>query len=549
MTRLIRVSIIMALVFLLLGENVTYAGKEAPSFTLPKWGTEKQVSLDDLYGKIVVLDFFNVSCAKCFRASWELQIDIQEFYAPRSGNPNGIEVQVVAVNSEVAESEDMGVFLEETELDLVLDDSGGKVLQRYGGTTVPYIVVIDAASGTDAAAPRVVYQSGYEGLKKLRDVIDAITGHTEQVESRPGTQVDKAPGTTPSLQSIEMDQRITHETALDTAALIASDVSVIDTLVEYQQKRPSMEFTLALSYRHMEMDYASEYLAIRRERNLSADFFNVQSSASFDLNKNLTLTIEGGIYDGFQTYRALWLDAFYLHVFDAMSESIDDLKGYKKANPWGYNMSSGLRWEYLPSTAFAEAGISFQHDIVSPGYETGISLVRLRDNYDTVSGYLTFENILTRRLRTLVKCRIDDITDRDVRFTLQGSINYALAEHWVTRLVVAGAKENPHFRSKSINTVLERDWHDTWFVNLFGRYYEDTSEIENAVAGNAAAPPLQTYQAGLGIRRQGHQTSFKFVIGPCFSRYEKQSQRDRAFDQLYKDRDWLSVQFAFLHQF
>lgn len=550
MTVLIRVSITIALAFMLLGENTAHAEKEAPSFTLPELGTDRQVSLDDLHGKIVVLDFFNAGCTKCFRASRELQIDIQEFYAAHSGNPNGIEVQVVAVNSEVAEPEDMHVFLEETELDFVLDDSDGKVLQRYGGTTIPYIVVIDAAaSGTDTALPRVVYQSGYEGAKKIRDVIDAVTGHTEQAESRPGTQVNKAPGSHASLQSIEMDRRIIHETALDMATLIASDVSVTDTLVEYRQKRPSMEFTLALTYRYMEMDYVSEYLLIRRKRNLSADFINVQSSAGFDLNRNLTLTFDVGIYDGFQTYRALWLDEFYLHVFDAMSESIDDLEGYRKADPWGYNMSSGLRWEYLPYTAFAEAGISFQHDVVSPGYETGIPLVRLRDNYDTVGVRLAFENILTRRLRTLVECRIDDTTDRDVRFTLQGSLNYALAGHWVTRLVVAGAKENPHFRSKSVSAVLERDWHDTWFVSLFGRYYEDTSEIANAVTGNAAAPPLQTYQTGLGMRRQGHQASLKLVIGPCFSRYEKQSQRDRAFDQLYKDRDWLSVQLAFLHRF
>ncbi|MGD9160334.1 MAG: hypothetical protein PVG39_18100, partial [Desulfobacteraceae bacterium] len=140
-------------------------------------------------------------------------------------------------------------------------------------------------------------------------------------------------------------------------------------------------------------------------------------------------------------------------------------------------------------------------------------------------------------------------TDRDARYTIQGALNYALAEHWVTRLTVAGSKENPHFRAKSISAAIERDWHNTWFVSLFGRYYDDTSEIENAVTGNAAAPPLETYQVGMGVRRQGFHSLFKLVAGPCFSRYDREPQRDRAFDKLYKDRDWISVQAAFLNQF
>lgn len=550
MTRFICALLIIIFAFLSLGEDVAFAGQKAPSFKLPELGTEKYVSLDDFQGKIVVFDFFTAGCPKCFRASWELQFEVQNFYSTRSGNPHGIPVQVVAVNSEVAESKDMNVFIEETELDLVLDDSEGTLLKHYGATTVPYIVVIDAAvSGTGATEPRTIYQSGYEGVKKIREIIDSITGQLESEESRTDAKVDKTSGLTPKLQTIEEDQQIIHETVLDIANITASDVSVIDTLIEYHQTRPSMELSLAISYRHMEIDYDSEYFGIRRERNLSTDFVNFQSSASFDLNKTLTLMAEGGFYDGFQTYRALWLDEFYLHMFDAMSETIDDLEGYKKANPRGYNVSASLRWEYLPTTGFADAGVSFQHDVVSPGYEAGIPLVRLRDNYNTVSGHLAFENVLTPRVRTLVKCRIDDTTDRDVRITLQGSLNYALAEHWVTRLVVAGAKEHPHFRSKSISAVLERDWHNTWFVNLFGRYYEDTSEIANAIVGSAAAPPLETFQAGIGIRRQGHQSSFKLVAGPYFSRYDREPERDVAFDQLYKDRDWFSVQAAFLHQF
>jgi peroxiredoxin len=533
---------ILVLAFFLRLGNLSYAGEKAPSFILMQWGTEKQVSLDDFRGKIVVLDFFNASCGVCFRASWEIMIGIQGFYAKRSGNSHGIPVHVVALNTEVAEADDMNAFIQETELGLALDDSDGAVLQRYGGTTVPYLVVIDA-TGTDPndSSPRVVYrQAGYEGVDKLRDAIDSITGHAEPKDYSPVTPVDTIP---------EMSQRITHETALDTAALIAQDVFVTDTLAEYHRKSPEMDFTLGLSYRRIEIDYSSEYFLVRREKQLTSDWFGLQSSASFDLNKALTFTVEGGIYDGYQTYRALWLDKYYRHAFEVLSEFIEDLNGYQKADPWGYNVSNSLRWEYLADAGFAEAGISYQHDVVSPGYEMGVEVVRLRDTYDTISGRLRFENILTRRLRTLAECQIQNTTDRNVRFTLQGALNYALGEHWVTRLVLAGSKEEPNFTSKSVSAVFEYDWHSTWFLSIFGRYYEDTSEIANAIVSNAAAPPIDTYQAGLGLRRQGHRSSFKIVVGPCYSRYERQPQRDTSFDQLYKDRNWLSVQFAFLYQF
>ncbi len=534
--------VILMVAFFLLVENMSYAGERAPFFDLPQWETDKRFNLDDFKGQIVVLDFFSASCSVCFRASWEIGIDIEDFYEARSGNPHGIPVKVIAVNSDIANQDDMNAFLEETELDLVLNDSNGTLLQYYGGATLPYLAVIDA-TGTEpgTGAPRIVYrESVYNGVDKLRRAIDAITGQAESPDYGVSTLAENTP---------KADQLITHEAALDNATLAASDLFVTDTQIEYTRKHTSKEFSLALSYRRIDVDYASEYIGVSREKNLTADHISFQGSASFDMTKALTLNAGGGLYDGFQTYRALWLDQYYRHVFDVLSGLIEGLEGYENAHPWGYNLSSGLRWEYLPDTGFAEMNISYQYDIVSPGYDMGIEVVRLRDTYHTISAHLAFENVLTRRLRTLAECRIDNTTDRDVRFTLQGSLNYAMADHWVLRLTAGGAKEEPEFTSKSVSAVLEHDWHETWFTSLFGRYYEDSSEIGNAITVNAAAPPLETYQAGLGLRRQGHHSSFKLVMGPCFSRYEKHPDRDMAFDQLYKDRDWFSVQAAFVHQF
>jgi hypothetical protein len=222
---------------------------------------------------------------------------------------------------------------------------------------------------------------------------------------------------------------------------------------------------------------------------------------------------------------------------------------YKSAQPWGYNVASGLRWEYIPDAGFADAKVSYHYDKVSPGYEGGPPLVRMRDTYYTRSGTLSSENVLTRRLRTLVEGRIDDTTDREVRLTLQGAVNYAVAENWVMRLVSACAKENPHFTSKAISVALERDWRGTWFVSMFGRYYEDTGEIDNGFANDTSAPPLETYQVGLGVRRQGNRSVCKLDIGPCFTRYEADQRRNTDLDQLYKDRDWVLMQVAYQYEF
>jgi peroxiredoxin len=530
----------MILFISVMGDMAWNAGEVAPSFTLLQHGTEKQVSLNDFYGQIVLLDFFSAGCNRCLTASWEIETGIQEYYKARSGNPHGIKVQVISINSDVARPDDMSAFIEDTGISMVLEDTSGRLLDLYGGYTLPYLVIIDAVGAASGAfPPTVVYkQAGFDGFEKLYKIIDSITGLSESKAH----DMDTIPVS-------EADQEITHDGIIDLSSLSASDVSVSETLIGYYYKGRKIDIDLAFSWRRIETDYLSEYLGNRREKNLTADRMGLQCNTSFSLDKNLAITAGVGFYDGFQTFRALWLNEYYRHIFDVLGQLIGNLDGYKIARPKGYNVASALRWEYIPDIAIVDAGISFQHDIVSPGYEMGVPLVRLRDRYNTKSGHIAFENVLTRRLRTIAEFRIDDTTNRELRYSLQGGLNYAMAENWVMRLNGGWSKEMPGFRAKSVSAVMERDWHGVWFTSIFGRYYEDTSEIENAIISVAAAPPLESYQAGIGLRMQGHSFSYKFVAGPCFTNYKRKADRDIAFDQLYKERDWLSVQFTYLHRF
>ncbi len=185
---------LVASVLALLKTDMLCAQEIAPPFTRPQLETGEEVSLNDFRGQIVVLDFFNANCGDCVRVSWELETGIQEYYAARAGNPHGIAVQVIAINSEISDESDMEAFLRKTELGMVLDDPEGTLLEAYGGTSLPYLVLVDAtAKGSQRCnAPVVLRQEKYEGLRKLRGAIDAITGKPEPPRAPTGAPAETA---------------------------------------------------------------------------------------------------------------------------------------------------------------------------------------------------------------------------------------------------------------------------------------------------------------------------------------------------------------------
>src|SRR5882724_11703126 len=146
------------------------------NFTLPKWQSTEQVSLTDYAGQIVVLDFFAYWCVPCRRASEEVETGIQKYYAGKKGNPHGVTVRVLSVNIEKDNPKQTAEFIRQTELSLVLNDTDGTLLEKLGAAGTPFLVIIDGTRATkDAPDFRVLYQeSGFDGTKKLRQIIDGI---------------------------------------------------------------------------------------------------------------------------------------------------------------------------------------------------------------------------------------------------------------------------------------------------------------------------------------------------------------------------------------
>ena len=350
---------------------------------------------------------------------------------------------------------------------------------------------------------------------------------------------------------------VVHEAAVDFATLWASDILLTDTLLEYRQVRTSSELTLGLSHGHIGLHYVPEPSPLRifgvlKQNDLNDERYGVQARGRIHVSNPLTLIVAGGLYEGFTDYRSLWLDEYYRQL-DARNSRHG--LGYRPADPRGWNASTGLRWEYWPSAGFLQGEVRYQHDVIAPGYNVTLhtyplKLVRQNDQLDTFSGRLTLENVIGSRLRALQEFQIADITDRELRFTLQSSLNWVPAWRWALRLALGGATEAPSFDAWWVSSTLERDWNETWFVNLLARYYKDTGQIENSLPSSSnAAPPVETYQIGLGFRLQGRRSSAKLVVGPYFSHYSKDGPVATSFAHLYQSRDWFSLQLAFAHTF
>jgi hypothetical protein len=340
---------------------------------------------------------------------------------------------------------------------------------------------------------------------------------------------------------------VVETTSLDFATMGAADILLTDELLEYRQTRPAAELSLSLSHGHIGLHYEPDS-AVEQPGEVENDRFSVQTLDRLRVNDQLTGSLGGGAYTGYEDYRSLWLNEYFRQLFSTRP-------GYQTAHPWGWNTTGGLRWEYLPAAGFVQGDVTYQHDLISPGYDVSLTtfppkLERFRADFDTVSGKLSLENVPTRRMRTLQELQLTGTTDRQLRCALQSSLNYAVTEHWAARPVVSITEETPHFEAGSAGVTLERDWNETWFVSLMARYYQDNGEVEDALlAENTAAPPMKSFQSGLGLRWQGRQTSLKLFAGPYFSQYQQTGPAYDTFPHLYQNRDWFAVQFAIVREF
>lgn len=150
--------------------------RRAPGFRLKRFADGKETGLAEFAGKIVVLDFFAHWCVSCARSAPVLEQEIQRYYEKRGGNARGVPVQVISINVEPGDRRATAAFVKKAGASLVLNDRDGSTLAAYGGTSLPFLAILDG-TGATATRPEFTWvhgSDGFEGAGRLREIIDRL---------------------------------------------------------------------------------------------------------------------------------------------------------------------------------------------------------------------------------------------------------------------------------------------------------------------------------------------------------------------------------------
>jgi len=321
--------------------------------------------------------------------------------------------------------------------------------------------------------------------------------------------------------------------------LQASDITLTQAADTLRLNRGATEAALTLGFGTLAIDYAPVAFDLfgsargRKETALSA-----QLALRHRAGPRLELLGSLGARDGFDSYRALWLDEYFRQRFEGRP-------GYRSAQPRGAAFSGGARWEYQLASGFVQLGYARSQDDVAPGYE--IDFAGLRRGAETLvtdTVTLGFENVLTERLRTRVELRVATTSEREPRYGAEISARYALGERWIVRADAGASDERPTFRAQYGGAELEFSATETFAIFFGAQLYRDTGEIENALLFSSAAPGLRSRRADLGLRRDGERLSWRVSVGRVAGDFAATNRNTDFFQNLYRDRSWLALRAA-----
>ncbi|MEA3292089.1 MAG: thioredoxin-like domain-containing protein [Pseudomonadota bacterium] len=158
-----------ALLILLLLAAPVWAAKKpqpAPEFPagLPWLNVERPLTMKDLRGRVVILDFWTYGCINCLHVAAELQ-DLERRF--------GDDLAVIGVHSPKFDNEENIETLRRMLVRLdrrhpVVSDTGHRMMRMYGARAWPTLVVIDTAGGV------VGYVSGEGNVELFGSLIEKL---------------------------------------------------------------------------------------------------------------------------------------------------------------------------------------------------------------------------------------------------------------------------------------------------------------------------------------------------------------------------------------
>jgi len=336
-----------------------------------------------------------------------------------------------------------------------------------------------------------------------------------------------------------------HRLETDAETTWQSDIFLAEAGARYWQEWEGVRWDAAFTYNAYSIEYEPFrlYDFFGFNETLHEDRFAGQVTVRPEIGDRLKVIASGGIYDGYQDYRRVWLANYYRQQYS--HPRFPQRPGYKEPNPKGWNLSAGLRWEYWPELGFAEARAGYNVDDVAPGFVENPStggVIQGRSRLYTSSATLSFENVVGPRVRVLNELGVSDTTERDVRWSWQGSVNVALGERWVLRPLGGFTLEDPEFEAFWYGATLEFAVTKWCSILASANYYEDTGEVLDPFAFSSAAPALRTHQFTLGLRFTWSRFVVKIAGGPYNTDYDELPPNSRSFTNLYRDRHWAFAQ-------
>jgi hypothetical protein len=349
----------------------------------------------------------------------------------------------------------------------------------------------------------------------------------------------------------------------DFEAVWASDIRLFQGAAAAGFERGAWQTRVDVSVASIGFDYQpnAKVDSFTLPRSINEPRYGGQIGTRWRPADRLTLIGGAGGYSGFTSHRSAWINEWYQQWFAGLT-------GLRDAGPYGANATLGARWEYLPAAGFAQVDLTYARDRIAPGYDEVIDpefglvgVVPLRDDLNTWAAKVTFENVLTRRLRSQLEFRFADQSERGLRVGGVAALNYAFAENWVAR-TEAGYVHEALDESNVPATVrteafegwwaggsIERQLGEHWFLSATGHYYRDNGEIESSISFSSAAPPVRGIRLGLGLRWLRERHAFKLFGGTYFVEHDPVDFGILFFKPLYRDRTFGVAQIAYTYEF
>jgi hypothetical protein len=328
------------------------------------------------------------------------------------------------------------------------------------------------------------------------------------------------------------------EATLETEALGCGDVRMGQVNLIADQPVSGDQFEVSATQDRIDIDYSpSRKDFVTQPVHRAEESTAMAFTSRIDVDSNFSPMFTVGGYRGYTDYRSVWLDEFYRQLFSGVP-------GYVPVTPHGWDVLAGARWAYVPGAAFLQSTLILQDDTVSPGYEPQIGqpLLRGLEHLRTFTVRVSTENVLTPTVRTLIEASATGTTDRERRYTVQGSVNWAVGERLTLRSVLAEVSEGDEFHSVSGSVDLERNWSERWFAGIAMRGYRDGGEVVDPLIPSSAATALRTVDLTASLRWQGERAAFRLEAGPYWTRYDPVGLASSQFASLYRGRDWRHVE-------